>query len=336
MALSNSEYNFIMREYEERRYAAKWDLDKRTKEVYENVPRIKEIHDEISTIAVENVKNRILGGVGNGKNSTKEELHEQIKKLTAEKDRLLKENGYSLDYLKEKYVCEDCKDTGYIENEKCHCLKEKIAEILYSKSNLREILNRENFTKFNFDLYEEDFKDTVTNESAKTNIYKAVKVAKDFVDNFGKEAQNLLIYGHTGVGKTFLTNCIAKEIMDKSKSVIYLSSIRLFEMLAEEQFDKKNKESFTGLKDILECDLLIIDDLGTELVNNFTMSAFFNCINERFLKRKSVIISTNLSVGQIKDIYSERIFSRLVSNYTLLKIFGKDLRIVTSLGLTKP
>lgn len=335
MALSNSEFNQIMREYEERRYHARWELENRTKEVYEKIPRIKEIHDEISTISVQNIKNRLLGEKAAEPNSTKEELHERIKKLVREKEELLIKGGYNTDYLKERYVCDDCKDTGYIENSKCHCLKEKIAELLYSKSNLREILERENFSTFNFNLYSDNIKDKITNESSKSNIYNAVRIAKKFVDNFGKESQNLLIYGNTGVGKTFLTNCIAKEIMDKSKSVIYLSSIRLFELLAQEQFEKGNRESFTGIKEILDCDLLIIDDLGTELVNSFTTSAFFNCINERYLKGKPIIISTNLSVRQIKDIYSERIFSRLASNYTMLKIFGEDLRIVTSLNLTK-
>lgn len=118
------------------------------------------------------------------------------------------------------------------------------------------------------------------------------------MEEFGTEFENLFIYGDTGVGKTFLTNCIAKELMDKSYSVIYMSAVHMFEVLAEEQFGKSEKNSQTGIHDLTNCDLLIIDDLGTELINSFTKSSLFNCLNERFLKEKPVIISTNLSIGK--------------------------------------
>ena len=333
MALSNSEYNFIMREYEERRYKAHRELTLRTKEVYNQIPRIKEIQNEISSSALENVKKRLLGN--NEGISTKEELHQKITSLIKEKSDLLSDYGYDDNYLNVTYVCNECKDTGYIGNEKCFCLKEKITELLYSQSNIKEILERENFENFNLSLYSDNFVDTVTNVNSADNIRKVLNVCQNFTTNFGKEFENLLIYGATGVGKTFLTNCIAKEIMDKTYSVIYVSAIRLFEMLANEQFGKNENGYNSSVKDFINCDLLIIDDLGTELVNSFTSSALFNCINERFLKRKSIIISTNLSLGEIRNIYSERVFSRVTSNYTLLKVFGEDLRIVTSLGLTK-
>ncbi len=334
MALSNSEYNLIMREYEERRYKSKWEQDMRIKEVYEKIPRIKEIQDEISTVAVSNMKNRLLGISGSG-NSTTEELRNRINMLVKEKEILMKKNGYSPDYIKQEYVCTDCKDTGYIENEKCHCLKDKITELLYKRSNLKEILEKENFGTFKISLYSDTFIDNVTGAKASDNIRNVLNKCKGFVENFGSEFENLFIYGETGVGKTFLSNCMAKEIMDKSYSVIYVSAIHMFDMLADEQFGRSDGMYGTGSSDFINCDLLIIDDLGTELVNTFTSSALFNCLNERFLRRKPVIISTNLSIGDIRNIYSERVFSRIASNYTMLKVFGEDLRIVTSLGLTK-
>ena len=334
MALSNSEYNLIMREYEERRYASKHEQTARAEEVYKKIPRIKEIQDEISSISVQNMKNR-LTGIKEGDNFTKEQLHKAITGLMAEKKMLMEQYGYPEDYLKQRYVCEDCQDTGYIGNEKCHCLKEKITELLYSRSNLKETLLKENFDTFNISYYSEKNVDTVTGKNAKANITEVLGKCRHFVESFGSDFENLFIYGETGVGKTFLTNCIAKELMDKSYSVIYMSSVHMFEVLADEQFGKGERNSQTGVRDLTGCDLLIIDDLGTELVNTFTASALFNCINERFLKKKPVIISTNLSIGDIRELYSERVFSRIASNYTMLKIFGEDLRIVTSLGLTK-
>lgn len=333
MALSNSEYNSIMREYEERRYRARHELDERTREVYGRIPRIKDIQAEISTAAVENMKSR-LRGVTDGDNCTRRQLHDRIEALMAEKAELMKQYGYDADYLKPEYVCADCNDTGYIGSEKCHCLKEKITEVLYSRSNLREILEKENFSTFNQALYSPDFVDKVTGDDALENIQRVLGVCREFTHGFGRDFQNLFIYGETGVGKTFLTNCMAKELMDSSYSVIYMSAIHMFDVLADSQFGRNADERGGDASELTDCDLLIIDDLGTELINSFTISALFNCLNERFLKRKPVIISTNLSIGEIRELYSERVFSRIASNYTMLKIFGKDLRIVTSLGLT--
>lgn len=334
MALSNSEYNLIMREYEERRYKAKWELDIRISQVYEKIPRIKEIQDEISTTAVENMKNRLYG-INEKSNSTGNDLHGKIASLVAEKEELMRKHGYSPSYLKPWYVCDDCKDTGYIGNEKCHCLRDKITELLYSRSNLKEILEKENFKTFNLSLYSDGFVDRVTGERSSDNIRRVLEKCRGFARDFGKNFENLFIYGDTGVGKTFLTNCIAKEIMDKSCSVIYVSAIHMFEMLSEEQFGRRDSTTGESTENFRSCDLLIIDDLGTELVNTFTSSALFNCINERLLMKRPVIISTNLSINDIRNIYSERVFSRIASNYTMLKVFGEDLRIVTSLGLTK-
>lgn len=333
MALSNSEYNLIMREYEERRLNTRRLQESRTAEIYEKIPRIKEIQDEISAVSLKNARNRIAGRT-EGDNYNKEQLHEKIGKLIEEKNKLLSANGYSREYLAPQYVCSDCMDTGYINSEKCHCLKAKITERLYARSNLKEVLEKENFSTFNINLYSDDKVDSSAQVGALTNIKNVLEKCKNYADNFGDTCENFLIYGETGVGKTFLTNCIAKTVMDKSYSVIYMSAVHAFDVLAREQFGKDGGDNGTSAKDFNECDLLIIDDLGTELINSFTTSALFNIINERILMKKPVIISTNLSLGEIRDMYSERIFSRIASNYKMIKIFGEDLRIVKSLGLT--
>ena len=142
-----------------------------------------------------------------------------------------------------------------------------------------------------------------------------------------------MIYGNTGVGKTFISNCIAKELLDRSYTVIYLTSFQLFDILEKNKFSKDydNPEIQNQFNFILSCDLLIIDDLGTELTNSFINTQLYLCINERYLREKSTIISTNLSLDNINTKYSERIFSRLISNYTLLKIVGADIRLTKNI-----
>ena len=312
-----------MREYDKTRLSHKRDLDKRTEEIYNKIPRIKEINDAISTVSVAGAKRMLLERAGNAS-----DIKKQIEALSAEKASILRSNGYAEDYLSMRYTCPDCKDTGYTGQTKCHCLNNTIIDLLYQQSGIKDVLKRENFDSFSFSHYDNTKKDPITGVTALENMHQVVKTCRDFIDNFDTDYRNLYLYGATGVGKTFLTNCIAKELIDGSNSVIYVSSIRLFEILAGNTFKKNNDNVANELSsNLLDCDLLIIDDLGTELVNSFTASALFNCINERHLRQKPVIISTNLSLAELRANYSERVFSRITSNYTLLKIYGDDLRI---------
>lgn len=323
MGLNAAQYDALMREYDKTRLSHKRDLDKRTEEIYNKIPRIKEINDAISTVSVAGAKRMLLERAGNAS-----DIKKQIEALSAEKASILRSNGYAEDYLSMRYTCPDCKDTGYTGQTKCHCLNNTIIDLLYQQSGIKDVLKRENFDSFSFSHYDNTKKDPITGVTALENMHQVVKTCRDFIDNFGTDYRNLYLYGATGVGKTFLTNCIAKELIDGSNSVIYVSSIRLFEILAGNTFKKNNDNVANELSsNLLDCDLLIIDDLGTELVNSFTASALFNCINERHLRQKPVIISTNLSLAELRANYSERVFSRITSNYTLLKIYGDDLRI---------
>ncbi len=321
MALNNSQYDTILRIYEQKQVHNRDVLDKHRQTVYNLVPEMKEIHDSVSLLSVTQARKLL-----NGDETALAELKSQLRALIDKKTALLAAAGFPADYLEPIYECPDCKDTGYVGSQKCHCLQKAIIDLLYTQSNLKNILQEENFDSFSFKYYSDNHVDPVTGRSALANIRNAYFAAHDFVDTFTKDFRNLFLYGDTGVGKTFLTNCIAKELIDRSFSVIYFTAFELFDTLAKSRFEKDSAAEMMN-EHIYDCDLLIIDDLGTELTNSFTVSQLFLCINERLLRRRSTIISTNLSLESLVDIYSERTFSRITSNYTMIKITGDDIRI---------
>lgn len=325
MPLKNYQYNKILREYDNKQLQSKHDLDIRTEEAYRVIPELKEIDDAVVTCAVQSAKLLLIGD--DEKSLAK--LKKLTEEATAKRIALLEANGFPKDYLQPKYFCPDCKDTGYIGNEKCHCFKQAIVDIVYSQSNIKTAIERENFSTFSYDYYSSDYVEPSTRMTPRDNIKKVVDVCRKYIDSFDMEYNNLLLYGNTGVGKTFLANCIAKELLDKAHTVIYLTAFQLFDILEKNKFGKgeDNFEYQNQFEYILDCDLLIVDDLGTELNNSFVNVQLYLCINERFLRRKSTIISTNLSLDNINSIYSERVFSRIASNYSLLKIVGEDIRL---------
>lgn len=156
-----------------------------------------------------------------------------------------------------------------------------------------------------------------------------MKLCHEFVKNFKKDYRNILFYGTVGTGKSFLSGCIARELMDAGFSVIYFGASGFFDLLARFSFDYREKAALQELcEDIYSCDLLIIDDLGTEITNSFAASQLFSCLNERSLRKKSMIISTNLKLEEIRDRYSDRIFSRLTGSFALCRLTGPDIRII--------
>lgn len=324
MQLKNFQYNKILREYDKRQLENRHELEKRINHIYSILPEMKEIDDQIVSNSIQSAKLSLMGD-----DQSLNSLADRNMDLSMRKIEILTENGYPSNYLMPTYQCEDCKDTGYINNEKCHCFKQAIVDLLYSQSNIKEIIKQENFSTFRYDLYTDSFIEETTNLTPLANIKKVVSNCKEFIDNFDSNYANLLLYGNAGVGKTFLANCIAKELLDRSHTVIYLTAFQLFDILEKNKFnrDQEKEEANEQFEYILDCDLLIIDDLGTELNNSFVTSQLYLCINERHLRKKSTIISTNLSWDNLNTNYSERIFSRIASNYRLLKIVGDDIRI---------
>lgn len=321
MNLSSAHYDSIMREYDNQRLENMHMLNARITEVYEKVPEIKQLDELISQLA-ENYADSFTKTSG----MSFEEYRRKLADLRMEKQALLKCYRIAPEMLQMQYRCPDCQDTGYIENEKCHCFRQKIIDEMYQQSNLREILKAENFSTLSYQYY-----DTDNLEKMKV----AIEACKKFTENFNKTFENILLCGTVGIGKTFLSNCIAKEILDQGHSVLYLSAFQLFDLMAKNSFSgniSKEESIAKQYPHIFESDLLIIDDLGTELANSFTVAGFFLVINERILRKKSTLISTNLSPEEILTTYTDRTASRIISNYTMLKLSGSDIRLKKKLG----
>lgn len=312
----------ILKDYERKRNEARKSKEDRLQEVYEKVPRIREI-DEILQKTGITISRALMQGVDNPK-KTIDDLKRELDQLKQERAVLLTENNIPLQYLDDNFSCASCNDTGFLpDGQKCGCFKQQLITKAYDMSNLSNVLEKENFQSFNLDIFsDEPFEDQSL--TPKQNIMNILNICEGFVFNFDINEDNLLFCGETGTGKTFLANCIAKSLLDKEKIVIYQTAFKLLEILEEIRFrDSDNKEKYNLL---FETDLLIIDDLGTEMTNTFTNSELFNIINSRLLSNKKTIISTNLSPMEIMDRYDDRIFSRLFSKFTVLHFFGKDLR----------
>lgn len=314
MPLSNIQYDTIRRDYEIRQLNNRHKLERKMEYVYSHVPGYRDLEDTVASVcAAQGIK------ILEGDDSAMDKLRDKLAELSDRKAKLLINAGLPADYLKPIYTCPDCKDTGYIDNQKCHCFKQAVITLLYEQSNIREMLQNENFETLSYEYYEGDHL---------TLFKNAVITCQNFIKNFNSDYRNLFFYGTVGTGKSFLSNCVAKELIESGHSVIYFSAANLFELLSKYSFDYKTKENQKDrYTELAECDLLIIDDLGTELTNQFVASQLFSLLNERHMGKKSTLISTNLSLEELRNRYSDRIFSRITSHYEICKLTGPDIRM---------
>ncbi len=314
MPLSNSQYDSIIRTYEEKQNRNRYLLEERRNYVYQHIDGYRELEESTASLSVEQGKKLL-----DGDDSALTELRLLLKNLTEAKRGLLLSAGLPADYLEPVYDCPDCQDSGYMDGRKCHCFKQAEISLLYEQSNISRQLEKENFSTLSYEYYQgEDLR----------RFQSAVEAGKKLIENYDFDYHNLFFYGTVGTGKSFLSGCIAKELIENGHSVIYFSAVRFFETLSQISFDFKNKDELHGMyQDLYQCDLLIIDDLGTELTNNFVTTQLFSCLNERHMRRKPTIISTNLSLEELRNRYSDRIFSRIMSNYQIYKLSGPDIRI---------
>lgn len=294
--------------------------EKRVEEINKAIPEIREINGLIRDIAlraaIEQIKNP------NQDKSFGES--EKIYKLKLKKMDFLEKKGYPRDYLEEIYTCKDCHDTGINEdNEKCHCLKRLIVSELYDMSSISYMLDKENFDKFDLNVFSEKVYEKF-NMSPRENMKSILALSKNFIKTFDeKNDLNLLLWGPTGQGKTFLLNCIAAELINKDALVIYQTAYEILKTIEDRKFKNIDDDKYNLY---FESDLLIVDDLGIEFVNSFTTSEIFNIINTRLLRGKKTLISTNLSPKELSETYTDRVFSRVFQKFVPIRFFGPDLR----------
>jgi len=318
-----------IRDLERQRLRAQKALEVRQGYLYEKLPRLKEIDDEMAGAGLALARFVLKRDAAVNEADAFRAKNEQ---LAEEKAKILYENGYDDAFFLDVYGCEICKDTGFADDKHCACLKQRLITKYYEMSNLSKVLERENFDAFNINYYS-DVIDIAHGVSPRDKINRAWTTSLRFVENFDTKFENLLFHGPTGLGKTFLSNCIAKELLDMGKTVLYTTATQLFKLVEDARFNRdKTFDSQSYLAMVTDVDLLIIDDLGTEFSTIVTDAELFNFINTRLLRKKSTIISTNLAGRNLEEHYSDRVTSRIFGEYMMLEFIGDDIRIAKKYG----
>ena len=321
MALTQTQYDTLMAEYERIRLENRRLRDERVAKIEEQIPEISQIELDIRLNAIQASRAKLKH-----EPVSFELTRQKNQSLIERKKQLLIQHGYPADFLEPSYTCNTCKDTGYVGTKPCTCYSQRKISLLYQQSHLQRILSTENFDTLTYQYYDTDT-NPVYGISEKTNMEQNVARGKQFVKDFDSTFDNLLLHGETGLGKSFYANCIAKELLDNGHTLLYLSAPELFQNVFSKTVIEKQTTYQEEYHYVFDCDLLIIDDLGTEYTNSMVSTHLYQCLNERMLKEKSTIISTNLSLSEIRDRYSERVYSRIAQSYTFINFFGSDIRL---------
>ncbi|NLP13105.1 MAG: ATP-binding protein [Clostridium sp.] len=339
--MNNSIHRIILNEYEAKQKLAFDRVQLKKDNVYKKIPRIEEIDREIQLTGVKYNKAILLCTEPSEKVIDK--LLKKMDSLKREKEQLLLKFSFPLDYLEPEFECKSCKDTGFIEKasgmEKCSCYRQKYINHLFSQSNLK-LLDEENFSRFNECLFPDkvDEKKYGIKISPRENIIKIRERALDFIENLDDpEEKNLFFCGPTGIGKTFMINCIAAELLKRGRTVLYQTAPVLFKTINDYRLMslKDNSVDDTGYSNIFSVELLIIDDLGTESPTAARYAELLNILSTRQKNNLSVpcktIISTNLGINKLHEYYDERVASRIIGGFDLFRFAGEDIRMMKKL-----
>jgi len=320
----NNIYDEINSEYLYMREQNKAKQEKIILQIYKEIPRIKEVDEQISKLAL-NAASKILKGNAKPELAI-QKMQKEIKALTDEKAKLLSDAKYLPSAMDDIYCCGICRDKGFVDGKRCFCYLQKRNALLQKYSNIK-INARNSFEKFNPSLFS-DLSDPKYGISPRENIQSVYKIAHSFAEGECNGVKNLLFYGATGLGKTFTSDCIAKRYIERGKTVFYMSAPKMFTIFENYKFGRDvSLEAQRIISSVGSAQLLVIDDLGTEFKNSYSDSILFDIINSRIIDDAPMIISTNLSIKDLKHIYSERICSRIIGNFNEVLFFGDDLRL---------
>jgi len=305
------------------------ELEKKKNEVYSKIPRLRKIENELDRYGIR-MLNLILDGEYDEKSAVAAIMAEN-RQFAEEKGRLLSENGYDENYLDLTLSCPICKDTGYVDNRFCVCMKKEITACALREANLSEKSSEETFENFSLHYYSDEYVEEY-GCSPKENMKAILNECKAYARDFPDVEDNLLFCGGCGLGKTYLSSAIANELVERGVDVLYVSSNALFPILEDMHFGREVTERAAYIiRKLSDCELLILDDLGSEFVTQFTSAELFRLINNRLLSGKKMIISTNLNRNMLAQTYTERIASRITGAFSILEFLGTDIRKIKKL-----
>lgn len=317
MSYNRDDFVKIKAEFSQKYIAARERATAKRTELHSKFPRIWEIDRLLARTGMD-----IMGIITKGGKNTDGEirlLRERNERLLSERGEILTAAGYPADYSDIKYDCELCGDTGYVGTTMCECMKRALVMAGYESSGLGALIGRQTFENFSLDYYS-------ANPQVYENMSRSVEYLKIFSEKFdGKANRNFLFVGGTGLGKTHLSTAVAKRIIDRGYDVLYVTAVGMVSDFEAVRFGdgsraKNDPDRYT------EAELLIIDDLGTEVINQFTVSCLYDVINGRINAGRSTIINTNLTSKDIEAKYNERIYSRIIGEYMPIMFAGKDIR----------
>ena len=317
MGYNRENFRRIREDYQNRYHEIYLEADRRAAEVHAKSPELaaldRELSDTWSKIAMATL------GQGEAAAAQLEKVKEENLKLQARRAVLLTELGYPADYTAPRYECQQCHDTGYAGDVMCECMRKKLVLAGYESSGLGQLMKIQRFDNFDLSYY---------TGADKVKMETNLGAMREYAETFAPEkSDSLLLIGGTGLGKTHLSTAAARRIIDRGYDVLYTGAIALFAAYERQRFGQSMTEEGTFDTDrYLACDLLIIDDLGAEVTNQFTSACLYMVVNERINRHLPTIVSTNLTAKDLKNRYADRIYSRLLGEFRLLPFCGVDVR----------
>ena len=316
MGFNRENYARIKEEYDGKYLRAQEAANFRRAEVHTALPEIKKIDKELSLTGL-----KIFEATLKGDMAGIEKINSENTALIAKRTEIMKIAGFAPDYTEIKYECEECGDTGTVDNRMCACMRKKLVEAGIESSGMSDLIKKQSFENFSLDYY----KQSPENYKRMSAIYDLLK---KYAEEFSTETSgNIAMFGGTGLGKTHLSSAVAAKVIENGNDVYYTSATNMFADFEEKRFGNSAAYDVTGdVSQYFTCDLLIIDDLGAEIINQFTVSCLYNVINTRLNRKKPTILSTNLSKDELKKKYWDRVTSRIFGEYITLPFCGEDIR----------
>jgi len=319
MGYNRDNYKRIREEYQTKYLRAREAADARRMELHSLFPPVAEMDRDLSATGLEIMRVTLEGG--EDREQKLANIRERNALLRQAREEFLESHGYPRDYSAIRYECDKCGDSGYVDGKMCTCMRRALTLAGYESSGIADMLQTQTFENFSLDYFQND-------QKIHDRMAHNLKLIRNFAEDFSTDKmQNLLLMGSTGLGKTHLSSAVARRVIDRGYDVQYVTAVGMLADFEYQRFGSSiNGDDGENVARYYDCDLLIIDDLGTEVINQFTLSCIYNVINIRLTRKKSTVISTNLMQRELQDKYWDRVTSRLFGEYLPLIFVGTDVR----------